>query len=196
MLNEVTIFVYSAGKLIAEYSTASPPQDPTTKWTVTDQLGSPRVLVNSLGEVVSRRDFMPFGEEVFPDGTHRKTADKYTYGDDVRQKFTGYERDDETSLDFAEARYYFHNHGRFTAVDPLLASGKSANPQTFNRYAYVMNRPLILADPTGLDPACQRNGQGCGDLPMNSTEHSEEEATSATAEERTQEKLQQVYSRP
>src|SRR5690606_5201795 len=39
---------------------------------------------------------------------------------------------------------------RFTAVDPLLASGKSANPQTFNRYAYTMNRPLILTDPTGL----------------------------------------------
>src|SRR5690606_18617036 len=35
-------------------------------------------------------------------------------------------------------------------VDPLLASGKSADPQTFNRYAYTMNRPLILTDPTGL----------------------------------------------
>ena len=53
-------------------------------------------------------------------------------------------------LDFAEARYYNNSHGRFTAVDPLLASGKSANPQTFNRYAYTMNRPLILTDSTGL----------------------------------------------
>jgi RHS repeat-associated protein len=71
----------------------------------------------------------------------------------VRQKFTGYERDDETGLDFAEARYYYNNHGRFTAVDPLLASGRSADPQTFNRYAYVMNRPLILTDSTGLQVA-------------------------------------------
>src|SRR5690606_39452101 len=71
-------------------------------------------------------------------------------GDGVRQKFTGYERDEETGLDFAEARYYYNDHGSFTAVDPLLASGKSANPQTFNRYAYTMNRPLILTDPTGL----------------------------------------------
>ncbi len=45
---------------------------------------------------------------------------------------------------------YQNQHGRFTAVDPLLASGKSVNPQTFNRYAYTMNRPLILVDTDGL----------------------------------------------
>ena len=45
---------------------------------------------------------------------------------------------------------YQNQHGRFTAIDPLLASGKSANPQTFNRYAYGLNRPLALNDPTGL----------------------------------------------
>jgi hypothetical protein len=46
---------------------------------------------------------------------------------------------------------YENRHGRFTAVDPLLASGRSANPQTFNRYAYVSGNPLIRTDPTGLD---------------------------------------------
>ncbi|MBK7708299.1 MAG: hypothetical protein IPJ30_21730 [Acidobacteria bacterium] len=59
-------------------------------------------------------------------------------------------KDDETGLDFAEARMYENRHGRFTAVDPLLASGKSANPQIFNRYTYVMNSPLVNTDPTGL----------------------------------------------
>jgi len=144
------VFVYSSGKLVAEYSTAAPPPNPTTQWTVTDQLGSPRILTNSLGEVVSRRDFMPFGEEISPDGTHRLTNLKYNFGDNVRQKFTGYQKDEETQLDFAEARMYQNLHGRFTAVDPLLASGKSANPQTFNRYVYVLNNPLRLTDPTGL----------------------------------------------
>jgi hypothetical protein len=48
---------------------------------------------------------------------------------------------------------YENRHGRFTAVDPLLASGKSANPQTFNRYVYVMNNPLVLKDPSGLQAA-------------------------------------------
>ncbi|MCC7307410.1 MAG: hypothetical protein IT173_07580 [Acidobacteria bacterium] len=58
----------------------------------------------------------------------------------------------ETSLDFAEARMYANTYGRFTAVDPLLASGKSANPQTFNRYIYVLNNPLTLVDRTGTFP--------------------------------------------
>jgi len=95
---------------------------------------------------------MPFGEELFADGTTRTTANKYSLTDQdaVRQRFTGYQKDAETGLDFAEARYYNDQHGRFTAVDPLLASGKSADPQTFNRYVYAMNRPTGLTDPTGL----------------------------------------------
>jgi len=149
--SETVIFVYDGmGKLAAEYSTAAPVQNPTTNYTATDPLGSPRVITNKLGEIVSRRDFMPFGEQLTPDATYRTANLKYTNGDNIRQKFTGYERDEEAGLDFAEARYYNDNHGRFTAVDPLLASGKSTNPQTFNRYVYTMNRPLILTDSTGL----------------------------------------------
>ena len=129
----------------------------------TDHLGSPRVLTNKQGEVVSRRDFMPFGEEIAAMAeTHRTPGDKYGVGDGVRQKFTGYERDEETGLDFAEARYYYNNHGRFTAVDPLLASGKSADPQTFNRYAYVSNNPLNFVDPYGLERLYTADGRFLG----------------------------------
>jgi RHS repeat-associated protein len=149
IVTEETVFVYSAGKLIAEYSTAPPPEHPTTSYTATDQLGSPRVITDSVGTVVSRRDFMPFGEESPNDAAYR-TLSLYPVGDNVRQKFTGYQKDDETQLDFAEARMYENRHARFTAVDPLLASGKNANPQTFNRYVYVLNNPLILTDPHGL----------------------------------------------
>ncbi len=165
---EYAVFVYDGlGKLIGEYSADGSPAAPTVNYTATDPLGSPRVLTNKQGEVVSRRDFMPFGEEIVAMAeTHRTPGDRYGVGDGVRQKFTGYERDEETGLDFAEARYYYNNHGRFTAVDPLLASGKSADPQTFNRYAYTMNRPLILTDPTGLqaDTDCKGN-KPCGNIP-------------------------------
>jgi RHS repeat-associated protein len=149
---ETTVFVYSNGKLIAEYSTATPPANPTINYTATDQLGSPRIITDKFGQVTSRRDFMPFGEELYADGTNRTAANKYSTSgqDSVRQRFTGYQKDIETGLDFAEARYYNNQHGRFTAVDPLLASGKSADPQTFNRYVYVMNSPMILTDPDGL----------------------------------------------
>lgn len=63
---------------------------------------------------------------------------------------TSYERDTETDLDYAKARYYSKNHGRFTTTDPLLASGKPITPQTWNRYSYVINNPLRFVDPTGL----------------------------------------------
>jgi RHS repeat-associated protein len=162
---ETTIFVYSAGKLVAEYSTQIP-QNPTINYTTTDHLGSPRVITNALGEVVSRRDFMPFGEDLYSGIGGRTESLKYSLSgvDSVRKRFTGYQKDQETGLDFAEARYYNSSHGRFTAVDPLLASGKSDNPQTFNRYAYVMNSPTKLVDPTGLlaasTSACGQCGKG------------------------------------
>ena len=160
---EETVFVYSNGKLIAEYSTAQPPPNPTTSYTATDQLGSPRVITNTLGAVVSRRDFKPFGEQVAVDGSYRSADLTYNSGDGIRQKFTGYQKDEETQLDFAEARMYENRHARFTAVDPLLASGKSANPQTFNRFVYCLNNPLLLSDPGGLQVgiatgAVYRNG--------------------------------------
>ncbi len=158
-VKEETVFVYDGlGKLIAEYSTAIPPPNPTTSYTATDMLGSPRVITNSQGEVVSRRDFQPFGEELANDPNYRTAALKYNTGDGIRQKFTGYLKDEETGLDFAEARMYENRHARFTAVDPLLASGKSANPQSFNRYVYVMNNPLAYTDPTGLQTATNPNG--------------------------------------
>ena len=158
---ETTTFVYSGEELVAEYSTIAPPAQAETKYVATDSLGSIRVISDQNGNIVSRRDFMPFGEELYAGTPNRTTTHKYsTSGDNVRQKFTGYERDKETGLDFAEARYYKYNHGRFTAVDPLLSSGKSGDPQTFNRYTYVMNNPLTFTDPTGL----QAGSKGKADI--------------------------------
>jgi RHS repeat-associated protein len=58
---------------------------------------------------------MPFGEEVYESRQGHG-------GDSVRRKFTGYERDGETDLDYAHARYYASIQGRFSSPDPLLAS--------------------------------------------------------------------------
>jgi hypothetical protein len=51
---------------------------------------------------------MPFGEEIYAGVGARTTALKYSVSgtDKIRQHFTGYEKDDETQLDFAEARMY------------------------------------------------------------------------------------------
>jgi RHS repeat-associated protein len=68
----------------------------------------------------------------------------------LHQEFTSYERDIETGLDYAQARYYGNTQGRFTSPDPMLSSGRQAEPQSWNRYAYVVNNPLMFTDPSGL----------------------------------------------
>lgn len=148
---ETVVFVYDAsGRLVAEYST-QPTANPGLSYVTIDNVGSPRVVTDAAGAVMARRDFMPFGEELAAGTANRTTTQKYGSGiDKLRNRFTGYQKDSETGLDFAEARYYDNRYGRFTAVDPMLASGKSADPQSFNRYAYVRNNALILMDPTGM----------------------------------------------
>src|SRR5207244_4311568 len=49
------------------------------------------------------------------------------------------------------AREYNPRQGRWISPDPAGLSAVSlGNPQTWNRYAYVGNNPLLNTDPTGL----------------------------------------------
>ena len=75
----------------------------------------------------------------------------YTANDNVRQKFTSKERDNETGLDYFGERYYASTLGRFTTADPLGASARRIDPQTMNRYSYALNNPIRYIDPDGLD---------------------------------------------
>ena len=126
------------------------------QWLVTDHLGSPRMVVDQTGSLggIKRHDYAPFGEELT--GGIRSTGAYGYVGSNVRQKFAASERDAETGLDMMGARYCSSVQGRFISVDPLLASGEQINPQSWNRYSYVWNNPLILIDPTGMDPGNDR----------------------------------------
>lgn len=144
-----TIFVYNIfGQLVAEYGN---PQSSGsgTSYLTSDRLGSPRVITDSSGNVRARHDYLPFGEEL--SGLGNRTSQNGYVGDGIRQKFTQYERDAETGLDFAQARHYSFVNGRFTRPDPLLASANPGEPQSWNRYVYCANNPLNYVDPNGLD---------------------------------------------
>lgn len=118
------------------------------RWLVTDQLGTPRMIFDQTGSLanVSRHDYLPFGEELYAGISGRTTQQGYT-GDSTRQKFTGYEADNETGLNFAQARYQSPVQGRFTSPDPF--GMRKRNPQSLNRYSYVLNNPLRYWDSTG-----------------------------------------------
>jgi RHS repeat-associated protein len=126
-------------------------------WLVTDQLGTPGIIIDKTGWLanVKRHDYLPFGEELFAYTGGRTPGQGYTVSgnlpaDGARQKFTSKERDNETGLDYFNARYYASMQGRFTSADPLLSSGTIYDPQTWNRYSYTLNNPLKYVDPFGL----------------------------------------------
>jgi RHS repeat-associated protein len=145
---ETTIFVYNAaGKLVAEYSTiVASSQDAKVAYLTNDHLGSPRTNTDLDGDVISRHDYHPFGEEI---ATAQRTAGLGYTPDSIRKQFTGYERDSETDLDFAQARYYGYSHGRFTSPDFFANDTHPADPQSWNLYAYARNNPLYFLDPDG-----------------------------------------------
>ena len=165
---ETTVFVYdAAGKQIAEYSTiVAGASTAKVNYLTDDHLGSPRINTDQNGAVIARHDYHPFGEEV--DGTGGRTMG-LNYGDDsVRKEFTGYERDNEIDLDFAQARYYAVTIGRFSSADPLyFTENRLTDPQTQNLYVYVRNSPLIAVDPSGLDVKVKdktKDRKGAGEL--------------------------------
>jgi len=141
---------YRNGQMLVVWD-GSETGDRQLQWLVQDHLGSTRMVVDRSGSLggVRRHDFAPFGEELGAGIGIRSAALGYG-GDSVRQKFTGYEHDNETGLDFAQARYFASVQGRFTSTDPLLSSGRPDNPQTWNRYSYSLNNPLLYVDPSGM----------------------------------------------
>lgn len=173
--NQTTIFVYDAdGDLAAEYTINVPaPQNPTISYLTEDALGSVRVTTNSFGEVKARRDFFPFGEEIYAGIGNRTTNQKYSSNaDDTRKKFATYQRDVETGLDFAQSRYYSPMQGRFTSPDEFKGGPDELfdfeedastnptfyadleNPQSLNKYQYTYNNPYKYTDPNGHCPFC------------------------------------------
>jgi len=103
----------------------------------TDHLGSSRVITQSTGTGCYDTDFLPFGGERTPLVNTCPQA----------YKFTGYERDSDSGLDYAIFRYYNSRLGRFMSGDPL--AGDTGHPQSLNRYAYVVNNPINAVDPLG-----------------------------------------------
>jgi len=95
-------------------------------------------MTSTGGWPVWQATFLPYGEEYNP----QPMVNHF--------KFSGKERDAESGLDYFGARYLSSSMGRFISPDPLFSSGRLENPQSWNRYSYVMNNPLNNVDSTGL----------------------------------------------
>lgn len=104
-----------------------------------DWLGSSRFASTTSRTMYYDAAYAPFGQPYAENGT-------------TDRNFTGMDQDIVSGLYDFPAREYNALEGRWPSPDPSgLASVNPADPQTWNRYAYVRNSPLTLTDPTGLD---------------------------------------------
>jgi RHS repeat-associated protein len=104
-------------------------------------LGSSSVLVNSSNNTVvngSRTWYLPFGG-YRPGSTPTQTI--------TDRDFTGQHENMELGLLYYNARFYAPGLGRFISADTIIPN--PADPQSYNRYSYVLNRALNFTDPTG-----------------------------------------------
>jgi RHS repeat-associated protein len=133
-------YVYSGGRLAAMQAT-----DGQFYWIHANHLNSSRAMTDVNGNLTYKGQFDPYGQTV----TEWSASGSNNLN---TKKFTGYERDASTGLDYAEARMYNSGRGRFTSPDKKgLASVNLRSPQTLNRYVYTNNDPINFVDVTGLD---------------------------------------------
>jgi RHS repeat-associated protein len=103
----------------------------------------------SSSAIISRQDFLPFGEQIWSGVGLRTSSQAYASTNAIRQKYGLTQRDEATGLDHASWRKYESLGGRWTSPDPL--HGRITAPQSFNAYAYVGNDPVNFVDPPSLE---------------------------------------------
>jgi RHS repeat-associated protein len=99
---------------------------------------SVRLTTDVNGNVLTQQGTYPFGEPWYSTN-NLAPEDNWV--------FTSYDRDQESGLDYALARYYDSRTGTFCSADPL--AGDPSDPQSWNRYPYGRNDPIDITDPSG-----------------------------------------------
>jgi RHS repeat-associated protein len=148
--------VNSSGGVVARYAQAPGIDQPlamqrgtTTSYYEQDGIGSVTSLSSSTGTLAQTYTYDSFGNTTNSSGSLTNFF-----------RYTAREFDTETNLYYYRTRYYDPAAGRFISEDPIGFKGG------IDFYTYVTNRPVDLADPTGL--------KGCVDcttaapLPSNS----------------------------
>ncbi|RKP43479.1 hypothetical protein D7S89_26040 [Trinickia fusca] len=109
-----------------------------------DQIGTPLMMTDELGEVVWEASYKAWGEAQQVIARASKAAG---IAPKNPLRFQGQQLDDETGLAYNRHRYYDASVGRFISVDPIKLSGG------FNLYQYAPASTGWI-DPLGLNKTC------------------------------------------
>jgi RHS repeat-associated protein len=113
----------------------------TLSYLLTDHLGSVVAITDDSGTLTTQQRYLPFGGVRELSGYSTTGRTDYTY--------TGQRTLDPGMgglMDY-KARFYSPYLNRFIQPDTLIPD--PLNPQAWNRFSYVANRPLNFNDPTG-----------------------------------------------
>ena len=129
--------VWADGELNATY-------DPNgLHFYLSDWNGTRRVQTDYEGVVERTCTTLPYsnGESCGPSPTED------LYASLQRDSESGLDHDADSNTEHAEFRQYNSAQGRWLSPDPASKSYDYGNPQSLNRYAYVLNNPLSMTDP-------------------------------------------------
>ena len=110
-----------------------------TRFQLGNHLGSVAVEIDEKGQLISYEEYHPYGTSAY------RAANSAIEVSQKRYRYTGKERDEETSLEYHGARYYIPWLGRWSAAD---CGGLKDGP---NVYRYVNGNPVRLHDPNGAE---------------------------------------------
>ena len=101
-----------------------------------DHLGSATLTTDLNGNRVGELRYTPYG------------VTRYEWGSTpTNRRYTGQRWEEALRLYDYRARYYDPALGRFVRADTIVP--EPGNPQSLNRYAYVLNNPVRYTDPSG-----------------------------------------------
>ena len=121
-------------------------------WYLTDQVDSVKFVIDGNADVITRTEYMPYGETFVQKGD-----------EDFAAKYNSQELDRETNYYFYNARYYDPEIARFTSADTVIDG--EFTTQGWNRFMYVQGNPIGAKDPTGHEAADPRLWRLLYDLP-------------------------------
>jgi RHS repeat-associated protein len=112
-----------------------------------DHLGSIHAITDKDKHIKARYYYDPWGNIKYIDKTDGKTIQNTNDLSWLQRGYTGHEFITEIGLINMNGRLYDPDLGMFISPDPQLQAPN--NPINFNRYAYVLNNPLVYSDPSG-----------------------------------------------
>ena len=138
-------YVVAYNDIVAIFEKKSTDTNPVMHYVHTDHLGSLNVITSQSGSIEQEMSFDAWGNRRDPNTWQNLTSAPTNLVTD--RGFTGHEHMDGFKLINMNGRVYDPVLGRFLSADKIIQN--PVGTQSYNRYSYCVNNPLMFTDPSG-----------------------------------------------